>query len=167
MLSIKPSNVDYLEAGQGPLVILVHPSVSGARQWRKLIDVLADSFHLKAVNAFGYARTPAWTASRPQILADQAALIEAIVPDGIKNIALVGHSFGGSVAMRASAKLGERVTRLALLEPNPFNLLRDSGRNEAFAEIAKLRDIIKAHGAKSSWSVAAQPACFRVFAKPR
>jgi pimeloyl-ACP methyl ester carboxylesterase len=82
MLSIKPSDVDYLEAGEGSLVILVHPSVSGARQWRKLIDVLADSFHVKAVNAFGYARTPAWTASRPQILADQAALIEAIVPDG-------------------------------------------------------------------------------------
>ncbi|HZZ26268.1 MAG TPA: hypothetical protein VFE60_28595 [Roseiarcus sp.] len=33
--------VDYLEAGSfGPVVVLVHSSVSGARQWRRLMDDL-------------------------------------------------------------------------------------------------------------------------------
>jgi len=36
-----PIKIDYLEAGYaGPVVILVHPSVSGARQWRRMMDDL-------------------------------------------------------------------------------------------------------------------------------
>jgi pimeloyl-ACP methyl ester carboxylesterase len=155
-MRIKPSYVDVLEAGHGPLVVLVHSSVSGARQWRKLIEFLAGSYHVKAVNLFGYGRTPSWTAARSQTLADQAALIEAVVPEQATNVGIVGHSFGASVAMRATAHLGTRVSRLVLLEPNPFYLLRDNGRLAAFGEAAKLRDIVKTHGARGEWTIAAE-----------
>ena len=38
----QPFKVDYLEAGSsGPGVMLVHSSVSGARQWRRLMDHLS------------------------------------------------------------------------------------------------------------------------------
>ena len=48
-----PIKVDYLEAGSsGPLVMLVHSSVSGARQWRRLMDDLKDQFRVRAVNLF-------------------------------------------------------------------------------------------------------------------
>jgi pimeloyl-ACP methyl ester carboxylesterase len=156
MLPIRSSDVDFLEAGHGPLVVLVHSSVSGARQWRKLIELLARSRHVKAVNLFGYGRTPGWAAARAQTLADQAALIEAVVPERATDVGLVGHSFGASVAMRAAAHLGSRVSRLVLLEPNPFYLLRDNGRMEAFGEAARLRDIVKTHGAQGEWSIAAE-----------
>jgi pimeloyl-ACP methyl ester carboxylesterase len=156
MLTIKSSDVDILEAGNGPLVVLVHSSVSGARQWRKLIETLARSHHVKAVNLFGYGRTPSWSAARCQTLADQAALIEAVVPEHATDVGLVGHSFGASVAMRAAAHLGSRVSRLVLLEPNPFYLLRDNGRMEAFGEAARLRDIVKTHGARGEWAIAAE-----------
>ena len=40
-----PIKVDYLEAGSsGPVVVLVHSSVSGARQWRRLMDDLKGEF---------------------------------------------------------------------------------------------------------------------------
>ena len=108
---LKKAEIDVLEAGRGPLVVLMHSSVSGARQWRRLSEDLAIKWHVMAVNLFGYGRTPAWTATRPQTLADQAALIKAVVPDGAHNIALVGHSLGGSVAMRGrrrSRQAGEQ-----------------------------------------------------------
>jgi hypothetical protein len=41
---------DFLEAGSGPMVMLVHSSVSGARQWRRLMDDLKNDFHVRAVN---------------------------------------------------------------------------------------------------------------------
>ena len=63
MRAISSTDIDVMEAGQGPLAILVHSSVAGARQWRKLMDVWASTFHVKAVNLYGYGRTPAWTAS--------------------------------------------------------------------------------------------------------
>ena len=73
--------VDYLEAGSsGPVVMLVHSSVSGARQWRRLMGELKDQFRVRAVNLFGYGKTPAWAAETIQSLDDQARLVEAALP---------------------------------------------------------------------------------------
>src|SRR6185503_2190671 len=52
---------DYAEAGAGPLAVLVHASMSGARQWGALTQALAGRFRVRALNLFGYGRTPAWT----------------------------------------------------------------------------------------------------------
>src|SRR5262249_62360675 len=105
--------VDYIEAGTtGPIVMLVHSSVSGARQWSRLIDDLKDRFRVRAVNLFGYGRTPRWPAGRMQSLDDQARLVEAALPRDAGEICIVGHSFGGTVAMKAAARLEARVSRL-------------------------------------------------------
>ena len=147
--------VDIIDAGDGPLVVLLHSSVSGARQWRKLMDVLAPRFQVRAVNLFGYGRTAAWPDDRLQSLEDQASLVLEAIPDGAP-VMLVGHSFGGTVAMKTAALLGARATRLALLEPNPFYLLRDAGRTEAFAESWQVRCWIKEFGTKGDWASAAE-----------
>jgi pimeloyl-ACP methyl ester carboxylesterase len=68
----------------------------------------------------------------------------------------VGHSFGGAVAMKVAARSAGRVTKLALLEANPFYLLKQAGRGEAYAEAAGLRDWIKQKGAEGAWRAAAE-----------
>ena len=152
-----PIKVDYLEAGScGPVVMLVHSSVSGARQWRRLTDELKDQFRVRAVNLFGYGKTPPWPAETTQSLDDQARLVEAALPANADEVYLVGHSFGGSVAMKAAARLVGRVSRLVLLETNPFYLLAQSGRVDAFAEALELRNYIKKFGALGEWATAAE-----------
>jgi pimeloyl-ACP methyl ester carboxylesterase len=148
--------VDVIEVGAGPTVILVHSSVAGARQWRRLMSDMEDRFHLVAVNLFGYGHTPAWTSQQSQTLEDQAGLVEAALPDNDDPLCLVGHSFGGSVAMKAAAKLGKRVDKLVLLEPNPFYLLDQHRRSEAFAESMDLRNWIKRNGGSGDWAAAAE-----------
>ncbi len=149
--------VDYLEAGSfGPVVILVHSSVSGARQWRRLMDDLKGDFRVRAVNLFGYGKTPPWPAARTQTLDDQARLVEAVLPANTDEVYLVGHSFGGSVAMKAAERLAGRVAKLVLLETNPFHLLAQSGRVDAFAEAMELRNFIKKFGALGEWATAAE-----------
>jgi pimeloyl-ACP methyl ester carboxylesterase len=150
------TKVDFLEAGSGPVVILVHSSVSGARQWRRLMDDLKDRFRVRAVNLFGYGKTPPWPAETTQSLDDQARLVEAALPANVEEIYLVGHSFGGSVAMKAAARLAGRVTKLVLLETNPFYLLEQSGLLDAFAEAMDLRNCIKKYGALGEWATAAE-----------
>ncbi len=138
-----PIEVDYLEAGSsGPVVMLVHSSVSGARQWRRLMGDLKDQFRVRAVNLFGYGKTPPWPAETNQSLDDQARLVEAALPANADEVYLVGHSFGGSVAMKVAARLVGRVARLVLLVTNPFYLLAQSGRVDAFAEAGR-RSYIK------------------------
>ena len=83
----QPFKVDYLEAGSsGPVVMLVHSSVSGARQWRRLMDALKDQCRVRAANLFGYGETrlrcfggPRW---RP---------VEAALPPDPDDIYLVDH----------------------------------------------------------------------------
>jgi pimeloyl-ACP methyl ester carboxylesterase len=147
---------DYLEAGSGPVVVLVHSSVSGARQWRRLMDDLKDEFHVRAVNLYGYGNTPPWSIDTPQSLDDQARLVETALPTNADTVSLVGHCFGGSVAMKLAAKLSGRVTRLVLLETNPFYLLKQSGRTDAFAEAMELRNCIKKFGELGEWVTAAK-----------
>jgi pimeloyl-ACP methyl ester carboxylesterase len=110
----QPFKVDYFEAGSsGPVVMLVHSSVSGARQWRRLMDHLKDQFRVRAVNLFGYGKTPPWPAATTQTLSDQARLVEAALPPNAGEIYLVGHSFGGSVAMKVAVRLPARVASAA------------------------------------------------------
>jgi pimeloyl-ACP methyl ester carboxylesterase len=133
---------DFIETGTGPLVVLVHASMSGARQWGTLTEVLQNRFRLRAINLFGYGRTADWPAEEPPTLDDYAELVLSALPDDTKTVALVGHSFGGAVAMQAARRLGARAARLVLIEPSIFSLLEVHGRREAYAEImAVARDM--------------------------
>jgi pimeloyl-ACP methyl ester carboxylesterase len=105
---------------------------------------------------FGYGKTPPWPAEATQSLDDQARLVEAALPADAGEVYLVGHSFGGSVAMKAAARLAGRVTKLVLLETNPFYLLMQSGRIDAFAEVRELRNCVKTFGALGEWETAAE-----------
>ncbi len=147
-----PVQVDFLETGSsGPVVLPVHSSVSSARQWRGLMDDLKDRFRVRAVNLFGYAKTPPRPNEVRQSLDDQARLVEAALPADADEDYMVGHSFGGSVAMKAAARLQGRVGKVVLLETNPFYLLAQSGRTDAFAEAMAMRNCIKNFGALGQW----------------
>jgi pimeloyl-ACP methyl ester carboxylesterase len=60
---------------------------------------------------------------------------------------VVGHSFGGAVAMAASRRLRRRVEKLVLIEPSLFYLLRLAGRQDAFAEISAVAASMR-HGTR-------------------
>ncbi|MFI5400153.1 MAG: alpha/beta fold hydrolase [SAR324 cluster bacterium] len=143
--------IDYREAGQGEAVILIHSSASGLGQWRKLMDAIAPRFRAIAYNLYGCGETTAWPGTRPQSMGDQAALTVALADYVGGPVHLVGHSFGGGVAMKAALALGPRLASLALLEPSAFHLLQQHGRYEAYAESCTLRDRVKRFGAVNDW----------------
>lgn len=147
---------DFLEAGSGPTVILIHSSVAGARQWRSLMDDLSPRYRLLAINLFGYGNTRPWPEDRVQTLEDQARLLAPLLPADGSKVSIVGHSFGGSVAMKAAARFEDRVERLILIEPNPFHLLKEHGRDAAFDDILSLRATIKKTASDESWPHAAE-----------
>jgi pimeloyl-ACP methyl ester carboxylesterase len=157
VLSTPDWMIDYLEAGEGPTVLLLHSSVSGNRQWRALMPELSNRYHVIALNLIGYGQTSPWSRGRPQTLADQSALIQPFLEQHPGPVALIGHSFGATVAMRVALDHPERVTRLMLLEPNLTQLLRHEGRDGAFAEAYQIRELVKEHGSRGDWEyVAAQ-----------
>jgi len=148
--------IDYIEKGKGQTVILLHSTAAGNKQWKKLIELLCEDYHLIAPNLFGYGETVAWTGQKPQTLEDQAEIIRQFLPSDGSKFSLVGHSFGGSVAMMAAKLFRHQIDKLILLEPNLNYLLRDLGSSDDFNEILAMRDNIKINGAIGKWEIAAK-----------
>lgn len=155
---LKKLEIDYADSGAGPAVLLVPSSASGKRQWRSMTETLQDRYRVVAIDPFGYGGTTPWHGERPQTLADQADLVCELINhlDLRAPLSLVGHSFGACVAWAAAERLGPRVSTLALIEPIPFFLLKQMGRDEAWREISAVRDHVRAYGAAGDWMRAAQ-----------
>ena len=159
VLPVRPTGavrIDYTDDGAGECVVLIHSSVSGNRQWRALIDELCGSYRIIAPNLFGYGETTPWSGTSPQSLHAQASLVVALCEEVEGPIHLAGHSFGGTVAMKAASLLGQRVGKLVLLEPNPFHLLEQHGRTEALTECLALREHVNHFGSRGDWTTVAQ-----------
>jgi pimeloyl-ACP methyl ester carboxylesterase len=155
VLSKGSLRIDYTDDGQGQVVVLIHSSVSANRQWRALTEALKDRYRVFAINLFGYGETTRWPGTSPQSLYAQAQLVLALCEDATP-VHLVGHSFGASVALKAASALGSHVGNLILLEPNPFNLLKQNGRTRAFLESRALRDHVKCFGSLGDWPKVAE-----------
>lgn len=158
-MSVKIVKVDYIEAGthntNSPKVILFHSSVAGAKQWRKLMAHVSEEFHTIAINMFGYGETPSWTTRNTQSFKDQALLATQFIEEG-DDVIFIGHSFGGSVAMKAATLFSKNVKKLILIEPNPFYLLVQNDRLDGFENINNIKNIVQAHGEAGDWEKAAQ-----------
>lgn len=147
--------IDYADAGSGELVVLVHSSISGNRQWQAMTDLLKDRYRVLAINLRGYGNTTPWNGGAPLSLDDEVELINAVCAKPHGPIHLVGHSFGALVAMKAALCMANRIHTLIAFEPNPFNLLEQHGRLEALNEIRSLLRLVLEAGACNDFSVAA------------
>lgn len=148
--------LDYLDAGSGPLVLLVHSAASNKRQWRQLVSDYQHRYRFLAINLFGYGKTSPWPGHKLQTMADQVGLVTDLCAHFDEPLSLVGHSFGGAVAAATAAELTGQIAALVLLEANPFPLLASGKRPEAYGEILELRDFIKQHGETGAWERVAE-----------
>lgn len=122
---------DIRSAGCGPDVVLLHSSGSSARQWDALVDGLQGRYRLHAVDFHGHGALPAWRGDAPLTLADDAALVEPIVLAAPQGVHLVGHSYGGAVALKLAHRHPARVRSVVVYEPVLFRLLFDYGPRHA------------------------------------
>jgi pimeloyl-ACP methyl ester carboxylesterase len=118
-------------------VMALHCSGAGASQWGYLAEALGGGYEVLAPEHFGCESTGPWTGERPFTLADEAARAIALIDACEGKVHLVGHSYGGGVALNVALARPERIASMALYEPSAFHLLRQmSGvAAEAFAEI--------------------------------
>jgi len=122
----------YVEAGSGPLVVLLHGFPEFWWSWRHQIPVLAEAgYRVVAVDMRGYGQSHApssWREYRMETLAgDIAGLITAL---GEQKAFVVGHDWGAAVAWMVATLHPDRVERLAILNvPHPDTMLRTLRRS--------------------------------------
>lgn len=113
----------FREAGAGPGVVCIHANAGSSSQWRALMERLAPRFHVMAPDTHGAGKGPAWPVGRPLTLSDEVAALAPLLDQAGDSFTLVGHSYGGAVALMAAAKYPERVRALVLYEPTLFALV--------------------------------------------
>jgi pimeloyl-ACP methyl ester carboxylesterase len=136
----------FREAGSGPGVVCLHANASTSGQWRALMDRLAPKFRVLAVDSYDAGKSPRWPSNSVIRLRDEAALIEPVLEKAGAPLVLVGHSYGGAVALMAALMNPGRVTALAIYEPGLFSLV-DAARpapNDADGIRFGVRDVAAA-----------------------
>lgn len=105
----------YTDQGQGPAVVLLHGYGASMDSWIRLAPELARSFRVIALDlkGFGFTSRPAGDYSP----AAQAQLVWHLLDKrGVKDVAVVAHSWGASVALEMALEQPGRVRRVALYD---------------------------------------------------
>jgi pimeloyl-ACP methyl ester carboxylesterase len=111
------------EAGAGPGVVCLHANASTSGQWRGLLDRLATTFHAFAPDAYDAGGSPEWGSDRIIRLQDEVDLIEPVLAAAGSPLRLVGHSYGGAIALMTALANPSSVRSLVLYEPTLFSLI--------------------------------------------
>jgi pimeloyl-ACP methyl ester carboxylesterase len=121
--------------GQGPTVVLLHSSGSSGRQWDCLMTALQSRYCLHAVDLHGHGSSPAWTGAQRMRLEDDLALVQPLLASAAP-VHVVGHSYGGALALKLAALMPDRIASVAVYEPVLFRLLLDhQQRDRAITEV--------------------------------
>src|SRR5262245_541850 len=108
-------NLQYLIAGHGPTIVLLHGYAETSRMWRPLIPRLASSFTVIAPDLPGIGGSAIPTDGLDMTHA--AARIHALVKQlGLGRAAVVGHDIGLMVAYAYAAQFPDEVDRLVLMD---------------------------------------------------
>src|SRR5713226_242273 len=105
----QPQAPYFREAGSGTSVVCIHSSASSSGQWRALMERLSDRFRVIAVDLYGSGKTPAWSQDQPMHLDDEIALLSSVFQAAGDRFHLIGHSFGGAIALKVALTHRDRL----------------------------------------------------------
>jgi pimeloyl-ACP methyl ester carboxylesterase len=96
----------------GRVLVMLHGQPGSASDWQQVADQLPDRLRVVALDRPGYGASPLpaggfWVNAR--------AVVAELDARGIERAVLVGHSYGGGVALAVAALAPERVEALVLL----------------------------------------------------
>jgi len=124
-----------------PIVVCVHGSASNSGQWRSFRQALRGRCRVFTPDLVGYGSRRYRPNGRFHLQNEVDAIIEQI-GDITEPFHLIGHSYGGVVAMYFAKKYPDRVKSLILYEPANFAVVFDEGvHTEASKEIMRVRSV--------------------------
>jgi pimeloyl-ACP methyl ester carboxylesterase len=122
-------NLAYREDGSGPPLVLVHGSPGEGRSWGRVVPYLKDRFRTICSDLPGHGGSDRLEVDEPAgRMATMGAAVAHLVETLGGPVRLVGHSFGGNVALQAALTVRpEAIEQIVLLEPVYFRALQLTG----------------------------------------
>lgn len=129
------------QAGTGKAVVLIHGFCETHKVWQGIAQQLAESCHVLLPDLPGFGKSPLLT--EPFTIEDSARhLLNRLAAEKVNNLAVIGHSLGGYVALAMARLDPRRVTALGLVHSTalPDTDERKNNRNRVI-------ELIEKHGA--------------------
>lgn len=115
------SGLSYHRAGEGPAVILLHGIPGSARSWEQVAAQLPAELDVIVPNLLGFGESERPIRFDALHAAGQAAAIDALLTEqAVARAAVIGHDFGGPVALALARRRPEVIGALGLLATNVF-----------------------------------------------
>lgn len=124
------SIIHYREDGAGAPVVALHGSASTGYQWESLTGYLSGRYRVIRPDLPGYGKSSP-VASADQGLAAVVSALSALFREIGEPFHLVGHSFGGAVALKVAQMMPDMVRSLVVIEPAAFHLLTTDSTDRA------------------------------------
>ena len=128
------------EGNASATIIALHCSLGSGRQWSRLVEDAGTRHRVIAPDISGYGAAQG-AAGLPKTLAQEAEFLSDALAAATGPIHLVGHSYGGAIALKlaTASPLAMRVLSLTLIEPVlPTMLLDDAADRPLYEEFFRL-----------------------------
>jgi pimeloyl-ACP methyl ester carboxylesterase len=126
------------DRGTGEPVVLLHSHGLSGRQWRKLGgELVTHDMRMLAVDLSGQGESEAWPEPRPfSFDVDVAAVAELVRT--VQPAHVIGHSYGGLIALHVSRAEPRTLRTLSLYDPVAFGVLDPVSDRDALAILDEL-----------------------------
>ena len=154
-ISIHGHRISYREAGEGPVLLLVHGMAGSMETWNQVMPTLARDFTVVAPDLPGHGASEKLVGDF-SLGAFASSLRDLLLALGHERATVIGQSLGGGVAMQLAYQYPERCERLVLVgsgglgrEVNPLLKVLTLPGSEILLKVAcagPLRDALGAVG---------------------
>lgn len=114
-ITVKGMKLRVHQTGKGPDVLFIHGSIGSLEDFEAVLPMLKD-FRVTSFDRIGhgFSEMPDTRADINSNAEYTSALIDTL---GLKNVILVGHSYGGSIALQMAIDQDPNIKALVLLAP--------------------------------------------------
>jgi pimeloyl-ACP methyl ester carboxylesterase len=140
MIDDPAGRIDYAESGSGPTVVLVPGSCSTGAAWRPIMAQWGDSFRCVTTSLLGYGGTAERRTTTDASIDHELDALEMVVRRAGGPVHLVGHSFGGMVALAAALRKRVAIASLTIIEAPVAALLHACGEDVHYAGFQRMTD---------------------------
>lgn len=117
--------IDYVETGEGPVVVFVPGSIGTPAIWKGIQKRLPGGYGIVSTSLCGYGGTEEARTLDDASVAHQVRVIKFVAEKTGGPIHLVGHSFGGTICLAAALYGDLDIASIATFEANPLAMIKE------------------------------------------
>lgn len=137
-MNLDGREVDVQETGAGPAVLFLPGSYSTVAAWRPMLRLLPPGLRFVSTSLCGYGGTHDPRTPQDAGIEHHVALVQSLARHIGQPLHLVGHSFGGTVALAAALSQTIPVASLSLFEANPLPLIEHVEEGRLYRETLEM-----------------------------